>query len=94
MPKKTLLKKATKSQRNGARRSLLEELFNDIYDDRRSIYRVNFFRGIFFGLGSVLGGTVVVALIVWTLSLFVQIPGIGDAAQKAQDTLETQKNRQ
>ena len=72
-----------------ARRSLLEELFNDFYDDRMRIYRMNFLRGIFFGLGSVLGATVVVALAVWILSFFVEIPGIGEAAQTAQSTLES-----
>ena len=76
-------------QRIGARRSLLEELFNDIYDDRTRIYRMNFLRGIFFGFGSVLGATVVVALVVWTLSFFVDIPGIGEAAQTAQSSLES-----
>ncbi|USN97032.1 MAG: hypothetical protein H6797_02465 [Candidatus Nomurabacteria bacterium] len=93
MSDKSPLHKATRDQRMGARRALLEELFNDFYDDRRHIYRMNFFRGIFFGLGSVLGGTVVVALVVWLLSLFVQIPGIGDAAQQAQSTLESHQSK-
>lgn len=79
----------THDQRMAARRSLLEELFNDFYDDRARIYRMNFLRGIFFGLGSVLGATVVVALAVWILSFFVEIPGIGEAAQTAQSTLES-----
>jgi len=72
-----------------ARRSLLEELFNDFYDDRRNIYKMNFFRGIFFGLGSVLGATVVVGLVVWGLSFFVDIPGLGDAAKNAQHQLQS-----
>ena len=76
-------------ERMGARRTLLEELFNDFYDDRRNIYKMNFFRGIFFGLGTVIGGTIIVALIVWGLSFFVNIPGVGDAAQKATESLES-----
>lgn len=78
-----------RDQRIGARRGIIEELFNDYYDDRRNIYKVNFFRGIFFGLGTVIGGTIIVAIIVWGLSFFVDLPGVGDAAQKAQSTLES-----
>jgi hypothetical protein len=78
----------THEERMNARRTVIQELFNDLYDDRRNIYKMNFVRGIFFGLGSVLGATVVVAGIVWALSFFVDIPGIGDAVRNAQDTLE------
>ena len=77
-----------RGEQMGARRALLEELFNDLYNDRRNIYLMNFVRGIFFGLGTFLGGTIVVAGVVWALSLFVNIPGIGDAAQKTQEVLK------
>lgn len=87
--KPKFVEKMAHDQQMGARRTLMEELFNDYYKERRNIYKVNFFRGIFFGLGSVLGGTIVVALIVWSLSFFVHIPGIGGAAEKAQSSLES-----
>lgn len=54
------------------RRRLLEELFNDFNRNRWDIYKINFVRGIFFGLGSVIGGTIVVAFIVWALSGLAQ----------------------
>ncbi|NCU37448.1 hypothetical protein EOL96_00060 [Candidatus Saccharibacteria bacterium] len=60
----------------GARRSVLEDLFNDFNRDSFSVYKFNFFRGVFFGFGSVLGGTVLVALVVWILNATGQlIPG-------------------
>lgn len=66
----------------GARRAILEDLFYDFHKSRREVYFMNFMRGIFFGVGSVLGGTIVVALIVWILSLFADIPGgVGDFIQ-------------
>ena len=85
---KKVVEKIKKDQGSGARRTVLEELFNDLYDDRRNIYKMNFVRGIFFGLGSVLGATIVVAGIVWALSFFVDIPGIGDAVKDAKDSLQ------
>lgn len=89
--KKSPVDQIKHDQAMGARRTIIEEMFNDYYKDRRNIYKVNFFRGIFFGLGSVLGATVVVALIVWALSLFVNLPGIGQTFQQAQNSLESNK---
>ena len=66
----------------------LRELFDDLYESRRKVYKLNFFRGIFFGAGSAVGGTVVVALVVWLLSLFVNFPLIGRLFENAQNTLE------
>lgn len=77
-----------------AQKTLLEELFNDLYADRRKIYKVNFFRGIFFGLGSVIGGTIILAFLVWIISLFVNLPVIGDFFQETQNTLQQESPEQ
>ena len=62
-----------------AEEAVLEQLFYDFYRYRGRIYRVNFVRGLFFGFGSILGGTILIALLVMTLTLFIQIPGgLGD----------------
>lgn len=91
--KKNPAKAIARNEQLGARRTLLEELFNDFYEDRRNIYMMNFFRGIFFGFGSVIGGTIVVALVVWILSFFVNIPGIGQTAERAQDKLQSSQSQ-
>ena len=68
-----------KGNEDGARRTVVEELFHDLNRSRVQVYRLNFFRGIFFGAGSVVGGTVVIALVVWALSLIGAIfPPLGD----------------
>lgn len=80
---------AKDKQGKSSRKAFLEELFNDYYAHRREVYKMNFFRGIFFGLGSVLGGTIVVSLILWVLSLFVDLFVIGEFIQQLQRSLET-----
>ena len=77
-----VIKKIKKDNESGARRAILEDLFYDFHSSRKEVYAMNFVRGIFFGVGSVIGGTVVVALLVWLLSLFTDIPGgFGDFIQ-------------
>lgn len=79
MAKKSIPKQLVDNERIGARRAMLEELFNDLYDDRRNIYLMNFIRGIMFGMGSVLGGTLLLALTIGVLSQFVDwFPVFGD----------------
>jgi len=88
-----MLKRASKRiQREnelGARRAILEDLFYDFHSSRHQVYWMNFTRGIFFGVGTVIGGTLVVALILWILSLFTNIPGgIGDFVRYVVDIVQ------
>lgn len=66
-----IVKSFKRDSENGARRDLLEELFNDFHTNRRSIYQINFIRGIFFGVGSVIGGTLLIAFVLWLLNVFI-----------------------
>jgi hypothetical protein len=85
-------KKAKETADNGARRAVLEDLFYDFHKRRGQVYWTNFARGIFFGIGSVLGGTVVLAGVAWFLSLFVDLPGgIGNFIQYIVDTVNQSK---
>lgn len=65
----------------------MQMLFDDLYVDRRRVYRLNFFRGMYFGLGSALGGTIIVAAAIWILTWFVDFPLIGQWIQKLIETL-------
>lgn len=79
-----------KDSENGARRALIEDLFYDFNRSRHQVYLMNFTRGIFFGFGSVLGATVVIALLVGLLNLFTDIPGgIGDFIQNIIDEVDS-----
>lgn len=46
---------------------------------------VNFIAGIFRGLGAVIGASIVIAAIVWLLSLFTQIPLVGEYAEDVEE---------
>lgn len=81
--------KVKKENEIGARRAVLEDLFYDFHSSRKQIYAMNLFRGIFFGVGTVIGGTLVVALVVWLLTWFTDIPGgFGDFIQYIVDTVQ------
>lgn len=80
--------KSDLKKQKGAQEEVLQELFHDMYADRKKIYKVNFFRGVFFGIGTFLGGTVVVALVIWFLTQFVDIPGIGEFFERLLRVIE------
>lgn len=74
--------KLKEDNERGARQAILEDLFYDFHRSRRQVYLMNFVRGLFFGIGSVIGGTLIVALVLGLLGLLVDIPGgVGDFIQ-------------
>lgn len=91
--KKTVQKISHNKQQNdekAARKQVLEELFNDLNRSRGQIYRLNLVRGIFFGFGSVVGGTLVVALLLALLSLLIDLPGgVGDFVRFIVETVRS-----
>lgn len=85
------MKNIQNEQTRAAQRDLLEQLFDDHYKNRWAIYKMNFVRGLFFGLGSVLGATVVVGAVIGLLSLFTDLPVVGGVFQNTQQTIEKQQ---
>ena len=80
--KPRLFKKLADDNARGGQIGIIEELFYDLYPNRWEIYKVNFFRGIAFGFGSVIGATVLIFALIWFLNLFVNIPGgVGEFVQ-------------
>ena len=74
-----LVQQVKQANETDARKAILEDLFYDFHRSRAEVYKMNFIRGIFFGLGSVLGGTILVALFVWLLNAIgLLVPGLAD----------------
>lgn len=91
---KKVVKQIKKDNEIGARKDLLEQLFHDFHKSRKEVYWLNFIRGIFFGVGSLLGGTIVIALVVWMLSWLTDIPGgFGDFIQYVVDTVQNRDTK-
>lgn len=91
-PLKSIARKLKRDNERGARESVLEELFYDFNRSRSQIFTTNFFRGIFFGVGSVIGGALVIALGAMILGMFVDLPGgIGDFVQRILDAMKSQR---
>ncbi len=93
MTKKSVVKQFKDDQVKGTQKDLIEQLFDDHYKHRARIYQVNFFRGITFGFGSVLGATVLVAILLWLLSFLNEMPFVGDIVQSVQHSIEQRNNQ-
>jgi hypothetical protein len=71
-------------------KSAVREIFEDVYIiNRWHIASTNFLRGIFFGLGTFLGGTIMVALVIWLLTRTVDLfPWAHDFTERLIDSLQ------
>jgi Domain of unknown function (DUF5665) len=56
--------------------------------DRKSMMFTSFLRGLAQGFGAVIGGTILVALLLWVLSLLNQVPLLGKATGVVRDTIQ------
>lgn len=88
---KKVVENVKESHERAARRSVIEDLFYDFNRSRTQVYRMNFVRGLFFGLGSVIGGTIVVAILIWILSTVGGVfPPLHDFFNGVTNTIESQ----
>lgn len=71
------------------KRTEFRQLLEDVYlVNNRKIVQMSFLRGIAFGFGTFLGGTIVVAIAAWVLSQTVDLfPWVRDFAERLIDSL-------
>ena len=70
---------------------MVANIYETGYIDRNQTYKMSFIKGILAGLGGVIGATVVVALILWLLSLFQTVPLIDRLYNNLDDTVNSQQ---
>lgn len=68
---------------------LIESVFIHGYANRKRLLWMTFAKGIVNGVGSVIGATIVIGLLLWTLSLLGTVPFIGPIAESLQETINT-----
>lgn len=71
---------------------MMESIYESGYIDRNRMYKMSFFKGVAAGLGGVVGATIIVAILLWVLNLFDQVPLIGPFADKLHDTVQIKNN--
>jgi len=86
--KRNTIQKIKDDQFKNAPQAFLEDLYENYYNRRHEIYIMNLFRGIFFGFGSVIGGTIVVALLLWVLSALQYVPFVDGLVEGVQKSLQ------
>ena len=67
---------------------MLEAIYETGYANRKKIYKMSFLKGVAAGFGGVVGATIIVAILLWVLNLFDQVPLIGPFTDKIHDTVQ------
>jgi hypothetical protein len=69
----------------------LENIYLTGYISRKEMIKMSFLKGIVAGFGGVIGATIVVGLLAWTLSLFDTTPLVGPLFDNVENTVKTQR---
>jgi len=70
---------------------MLVNIYESGYLDRNTMYKMSFLKGVAAGLGGIVGATIIVALLLWILTWFSQVPLIGHFTDKVTQTVEQAK---
>ena len=83
-------RKSPEKYLNDDKRQEIRELFESVYvANKWRIVQMNFLRGVAFGLGTFIGGTIVVALVVWILAHTVDLfPWARDFTERLIDSIQ------
>jgi len=71
----------------------IELLYEAAHASFKKIFFLAFLRGVATGLGVFIGGTVVVALLLWFLSLAGHVPFLGQVSQSAEQSIQEGKHK-
>lgn len=66
---------------------MLATLYETGYVDRSRFYKMTFIKGVLQGFGGVIGATILVALLLWVLTFFDNVPLIDDFIYRIERTV-------
>lgn len=64
-------------------------LIDSGYLSKKRLMGYSFLKGVASGFGAILGATIVLALFLWLLSLFSEVPFIGDISDTVSETIDS-----
>lgn len=70
---------------------IVASVYETGYLDAAKSYKQSFVKGVFQGFGGVIGATVLVALLIWILSLFSSVPLVGRFIDRVEETVDGQQ---
>jgi len=65
----------------------LQEFYLHGYINKKQTILFSLYKGVAAGFGAVIGGTIVVAILIWILSQFGQVPLIGNFTNSVKQTI-------
>jgi hypothetical protein len=71
----------------------LEALFASEYVDKKKLYIANFWRGLFFSVGGILGAAIIISLLLWLLSLLHHVPLVGPVFDNIKQSVQQQETK-
>jgi len=69
----------------------LQAFYDAGYVNRRQAFWFAFLKGVLGGVGSIVGATVAIALVLWVLSGLDQVPFVGHLSESVRQTLQQRK---
>ena len=69
---------------------MLINIYESGYLDRNEAYKQSFIKGLIGGFAGVLGATILIALLIWALSLFNNIPLVSRFTSRVIHSVESQ----
>lgn len=68
---------------------MMVNIYETGYIDHNQAYKMSFIKGVLAGFGGVVGATIVVALILWFLSFFNEVPLLKRIVPKIEHTIKS-----
>jgi hypothetical protein len=72
---------------------VVASVYESGYLDASKSYRMSFIKGLFQGLGGAIGATLMVAVLIWLLSILGEVPFLGRLSDNIRQTVQTTQQK-